>query len=425
MKRLFLLLAGVVLLSSCEKEPYCNEALQDQSPKPELRADAINDYRVTQEVAVERAIKAINSLTDRVKTRAINRRVANTQIVRNGVATRSVEAIDTLFYLINFEDNQGFALVAADERNTDVFMMAEEGSLDVDNLDPASPMNYFMDQATAFATYELTNSPRTLGDDIIDLDSTFIEPGTPRDYPLIEYDGVLYHCKVEHESHTVASYTTTAWHQDPPYNNKCFTEDGDRAAAGCVAIAMAQIMAYHQHPNTYDWDAMLVSSIVPSFYYAGVEAVSTLVADIGEAVDMQYGVDESSSSIGMAALGFMLSFDYAVGNVRNYDVNTVLNNIIMRQPVFIKGISQSDGGHAWVLDGVKYDIYERTYYDRETLLPVIHTETPPQNYMVRNNVGGNGCAPVWTISGIFEYYGYNYSLSLEIIDSVRPNRQAL
>lgn len=423
MTRLFLMFACVVLLAACEKEPL--EVRTDLQSEESL--ETVINNRVSQGVAVERAIAAINGLKESTETRAAALKVAKMQVLgSHTAATRSADAIDTLFYLINFEDEQGFALVAADERNTNVFMMAEEGSLDVDNLEADSPMNYFLDCASAYATYELTNSPRGGEDIIIELDSTFIKPGTPRDYPLIEYNGVLYHCKVEMETHTFGSYTTTEWHQGSPYNKKCFTSDGQLAYAGCVAIAMAQIMAYHQHPDTYDWDVMLTSSTVPSFYFAGVEAVSTLVADIGEAVQMTYrpygGELGSGSNIGKAALGFLLSFDYAVGSVQNYNINTVYNNIIAHLPVYTRGESQSSG-HAWVIDGVKYYTVKRTYYDRETLLPVIHTETPPQDYQVRNNVGWSGCSPIWTTSGMFEYYGEDFSSDVKIIDTVIPNNQ--
>lgn len=420
MKRLFLMCACVVLLAACEKEPLNIEVQTDLQSEESL--EAVINNRVSQGVAVERAIAAINGLKERAATRAAALKVANMRVVGSQMAaTRSGDAIDTLFYLINFEDEQGFALVAADERNTDVFMMAEEGSLDLDNLESESPINFFLDCATAFATYELANAPRGFGDIILDLDTTMIEPGTPRDYPLIEYDGVLYHCKSESQTYTFSSYTTTQWHQGSPYNQRCYTEDGQRAVAGCVAIAMAQIMAYHQHPATYNWEAMLISPTVSSFYFAGVDAVSTLVADIGEAVDMDYGVNASGSNIGNALLGFLLSFDYAVGGIQNYDVETVLNNIRLQQPVYIRGESQiSDSGHAWVVDGVTYDIHKRTYYDRETLLPVIYTTSPPQHYQVRNNVGWSGYAPIWTASGMFEYYGANYSSNVKIIDSVRP-----
>ena len=47
----------------------------------------------------------------------------------------------------------------------------------------------------------------------------------------------------------------TTWSQTSPYNDQC----PDNMLAGCVAIAMAQVMNYHKYPlhgqgqNTYTW----------------------------------------------------------------------------------------------------------------------------------------------------------------------------
>ena len=53
--------------------------------------------------------------------------------------------------------------------------------------------------------------------------------------------------------------------------------DGEFALAGCVAIAMGQIMAYHKQPSSYngheyDWDAILENEIVYP-YSSGAESV--------------------------------------------------------------------------------------------------------------------------------------------------------
>ena len=44
----------------------------------------------------------------------------------------------------------------------------------------------------------------------------------------------------------VSPLLTTKWGQGYPYNGLCPDYDNDRAAAGCVAVAMAQIMNYHR-----------------------------------------------------------------------------------------------------------------------------------------------------------------------------------
>lgn len=55
------------------------------------------------------------------------------------------------------------------------------------------------------------------------------------------------------------------WHQNAPFNNLCpiWPGDGERSFAGCVAIAMAQIMKYHEWPvqgegsSFYFWEGII------------------------------------------------------------------------------------------------------------------------------------------------------------------------
>ena len=41
-----------------------------------------------------------------------------------------------------------------------------------------------------------------------------------------------------------------AWDQNAPYNRYCFTESGQQALAGCVAIATAQALTVLQPSNS-------------------------------------------------------------------------------------------------------------------------------------------------------------------------------
>jgi hypothetical protein len=46
----------------------------------------------------------------------------------------------------------------------------------------------------------------------------------------------------------VGPLISTTWHQLAPYNNYCPWGDGNRSVAWCVAIALAQIIRYHEWP---------------------------------------------------------------------------------------------------------------------------------------------------------------------------------
>ena len=51
------------------------------------------------------------------------------------------------------------------------------------------------------------------------------------------------------------------WGQRSPYNNAAPLIEGQRALTGCVATAIAQVMAYHEKPSgyngvSYNWSEM-------------------------------------------------------------------------------------------------------------------------------------------------------------------------
>ncbi|MCW3100685.1 MAG: speB 3 [Chthonomonadaceae bacterium] len=119
----------------------------------------------------------------------------------------------------------------------------------------------------------------------------------------------------------------TRWGQSRPYNDKCpQVLSKTHSQAGCVAIAMAQIMAYYKYPehgfgahedkiafgggggiqlpnvptlkNTfqdhrYNWDAILADSS------PGMGDVAQLVLDCGVAVDTDYSTTASEANVGL------------------------------------------------------------------------------------------------------------------------------
>ena len=126
---------------------------------------------------------------------------------------------------------------------------------------------------------------------------------------------------VPNESTIVGPLLDTAWAQRAPFNNYCPMGDGGRCAAGCVAIAAAQIMKYWNHPSSgtgshsywwdgdgsipgrtlsatfsdpYDWGNML-NSYSGSYNDAQAAAVAELCYEVGVAFEMDYGYGGSGA----------------------------------------------------------------------------------------------------------------------------------
>ncbi len=172
-------------------------------------------------------------------------------------------------------------------------------------------------------------------------------------------------------------FLTTCWGQRYPFNNQCPKIGGKQCVAGCVPIAIAQIINYHRRDDhkSYNWERM-------KNIYA--PETSAFIHEIGVAVHMEYGLKESGASIDNA-LHYFKEAGYSYSRLMDYNYTTLKENIDLGYPVYLSGYRVEerkkkgvyfiirwgwkhyythDGGHAWVADGYKevtnYEEVERT-----------------------------------------------------------------
>ena len=143
------LLISLVATSSCDKE----ETLEKEgwsSLSKESGNSGANRFRVSP----ERAITILSDFMDQMngQLRSGGRLIRNVEAIRpsdvglrlsnlrsgsDGERTSDLEnvvsALDTLMYVVNFENEEGFALMAADERTSPIFAIIDEGSFSLSN----------------------------------------------------------------------------------------------------------------------------------------------------------------------------------------------------------------------------------------------------------------------------------------------------
>lgn len=174
-----------------------------------------------------------------------------------------------------------------------------------------------------------------------------------------------------------------AWNQTKPFNNMCPIYDGkNRAVTGCVATAMAQMMAYYKHPKqllqdipeytrkwfgrdvavpgisksdgVYDWDNMLpfYSTAEGSYTKDQANAVAKLMFHCGAAVQMGYG-EQSGANLTPAPLAkyfgydadMMLDLSRSLYSLTEW-TQILDNELAAGRPVFYSGSS-----HQFICDG--------------------------------------------------------------------------
>ncbi|MBQ9545731.1 MAG: C10 family peptidase [Bacteroidales bacterium] len=242
--------------------------------------------------------------------------------------------------------------------------------------------------------FDVNNKPEQLHDWMADYASV-IQQMEADNAPQDEAVADEWHSKIsgglKPRKSSLEPLVTTLWNQGSPYNMLCPVDStvNRRSVAGCVAIAMAQIIKYwnypihgigsnsyhHQHYGNlsadfehtyYDWDNM------PDYDFQTNEqrlATATLVYHCGVSVNMNYSPFESSSYTCQApdnhpkALSSLVRFfDFQSTIVcRERDaysddawVDLLIHELEANRPILYTGTDPS-GGHAFILDGFDDD----------------------------------------------------------------------
>ena len=374
-------------------------------------------------------------------------------------------ATDTLLYLVNFADEEGYAVLAADARiSTPVLAIVESGSISATSFDETpelydSRIDYGYDELKNFNLhaggndYYVSNSMIESSINTMLIDHAMrevsaqirwlkgpCEPAPPGTYNgNDDFGNTLGTIGTWNDIKKVGPMLTTLWGQTYPFNNDC----PGTGPAGCVAIAVAQIAAYHEYPDsltcyetTIDWKGV---KKIYSIYdiinkqplslgtAANRNGVANLVRRIGTWCYMLYSQEWAFAlpSSARRCMSDNLTYPNAVLHI-DYDESKVVDMLDKGNPVFTAAISGIVGGHAWVIDGY--------IKQRNTII----NSSNPERLLLHCNWGWYGKCNGYYESGIFntkkgavktESYEkdgdtskYNYTWLFHIITHDNPNK---
>ncbi len=272
-----------------------------------------------------------------------------------GIASNDAQPL----YVFNTSGDNGFVVIAGDDRSEAVLGYTEEGHYDEATL----PENLrFWLELTAL---EIKSLPQD-------------GPSTAASAP----QRVATHS-------AISPLIKTKWNQGEStpngriYNTLTPTINKMHCVTGCVATAGAQIMYYYKYPKnatkpvpgyksndnvgtlptlpaiTFDWASMKEIYSVSDTSTQSEKAVSQLMQYCGYAAHMSYGLNGSSASPYTLGLAMSELFDYDANTFKwvrrsNYTIAgwdaLIYGELKARRPVIISGDS-SNGGHAFLCDG--------------------------------------------------------------------------
>lgn len=288
------------------------------------------------------------------------------------------------YYVFPNANSKGFTIVSGDDRLPEIVGYASQGSYDENNL-PAGFVSFMK-------AYQNLYNKVNMGD--AEALKNLAEIKAWRNKIAQKKNAALSHSNASSNASASAETSSAvapllgdiAWDQTSPYNNMCPKYDSVHVAAtGCVATAMAQVMAYYKYPKQlkadipgyvnrwngipmeiptitqeegiYDWDNMLPKyNKEANATQQQKDAVAKLMYHCGAAVQMNYG-PESAASVSATKLAKYFGYDADLMMDLNRSSFTldkwmqiIDTELAAGRPVLYSG-QASDGGHQFICDG--------------------------------------------------------------------------
>ena len=413
MKKL-LYIATAIILASCS-----NDSMDFEQQDIRQQKQLSKTRTVTEAIDIANAAASQFFGTTRSAGKVVD--IDNIEVVTSPTTRSNGEGNDTLLYIVNYTDNNGFAVVSASRNTEGLLAVTEQGNYDPAVESKNGGFEMFMDMAEEYVSNAIIEIPEPeLQDPII--------------YPIKEF-------KETRDTITdieVAPKLEVKWGQSG--------EEGKFATnhrTGCVNTATAQIMSYFCYPSqitlTYLGDnARNIYLIWDEIkYHKGPhqlgcsattnahDAIAYLHKELGYRNNSRYFIDhptygtttitlEDSTKYPFESLGYTTS-DFI--DFYQYDLNiaSLLNE---NKLIFMMGSTTANGtGHAWVIDGGKKLVIADRFWTRAIgAIWEIESETITETEYYHHNWGWYGDCNgyfnknVLATNGAFDYdnEGYPY-----------------
>lgn len=236
-----------------------------------------------------------------------------------------------------------------------------------------------------YRVYMIDDYPGTtsFGDDLESFMEGRIYPMYSNDYWAISFVAEKDYTRVISSNGNVLS---TQWGQTNGYNQSYpILANGNRAYAGCFAVAIGQLMYFYKYPTSFEWNKMTSTGY-------GNATTSNLLYNIAQRCKAEYKVDGTSIKTSNA-IDALKSYGYDAKKEDFYRLG--LSSVT---PLIVTSHLNNDRnkGHAWIVEGsinkeyyTELEIWSFTYED--TLEMVYSESTTPStiiNYYVNWGWGG-------------------------------------
>lgn len=300
------------------------------------------------------------------------------------------------YYVFNNGESDGFVIVSGDDRTEQVLGYSLDGHIDDGNI----PEN--LKWVLEGYGRQISHLQEDSGDSIAQ--RRMSAPKALVSRPV--YNSILL--------------KTPNWDQSA--NSMTPKIDGEHCVTGCVATAMAEIMAYHRWPQTtteipaYDWEGETLEALPATTFnweeinwdYCSGTELAKLMRYCGQGCEMGYGLYSSEALSENAFLALKNYFRYSSTSLvyaqrASYTSqeweDMLYHELALGRPVYMAGCSMySLDAHAFVVDG----------YDG--------------NHRFHLNLGWGGGSNGYYLLDVYDHgYDAQYTTDSEVIMGIAPN----
>lgn len=353
-KQLIILFFFGIFIFSCSYDGQQNSQLQQES-----------DNFIKKNLAV----KIANNISFKTNTSSSSKKNASTKKLIKEILPVKDENAEIVFYIINYE-NGGFIILSADNRISPILAYSDANefrtssnnypsglvewlSLLKDTIKSVREKNLKQSKELK-QEWDSFYSQKILYQTNLNSSKSKHDSSNNKEAPIDDPND----CDDEFEQ--VGPLLLTTWNQTCGYNDYMPVLDcsagcsyNNRAYAGCVPIAIAQVMKYHNYPTSYNWANM------PNNF--GTTTTASLINDIHNSISgISYdcdgtGVNKDYNTAGL----FTNNFNYSTASQSGYNTEIVKQELRLNRPVILGGgrdagwwiFHNYSDGHMWVCDG--------------------------------------------------------------------------
>ena len=373
MKKFYLLLIALLTTVACQKhinfETHSNSVKQDYQNHRIPIKQAIRNLHETAGHLYGNTKVTSQSETDIIVIRYQD-------IFQNQTKGGATLDIDSIFYVINFENNSGFAILAADDRFPEVLAITEQGSYYPFGLDgnesnnisqtsdniyigPPVTIDHILEKFVDYTISDIYDRPNDDNSDVLD--------------PI---GGGSHH--YIYGAMQIPEMLQTKWNQTEPFNNlmPLINNNTEIAPTGCGVTALAQVLTYKKNISLdeifniseYNWTDLEQEYITTNSHIAEPISLIHYHLYIGTESEVDFADSGETYTAPKNIAAYLREIGYSTAAKYNgYNLPIILNQLQYNKPIIISAVTSEQktsgyitfSGHTWVIDGV--DRYISSY----------------------------------------------------------------